>query len=97
MSGKQARGAQSFSYATSAMALSSNRAGAARALLAVVQQVYVEDVPTRRAEDLAPGPRLREHLQELDLPHLPGARRRRRVVPREAVGRRTVSLPVAGR
>ena len=46
----------------------------------------MEGVPTRRAEDLVPGPRLRGHLQEPDLPHLPGARRRRRVVPREAVG-----------
>jgi putative transposase len=46
-----------------------------QALLAVIQQAYIEGVSTRRVEDLVQSARLRRHLQERGLAYLSGARR----------------------
>ena len=68
-----------------------------RALLAVVQQAYVGGRFHPPCRGPRASPRLRGHLEEPGLAYLPGARWGGGPVPRQAAGRRAVSLPVAGR
>ena len=46
-----------------------------KALLAVIQQAYVEGVSTRRVDDLGEGTGMRGHLKEPGIAHLPWAGR----------------------
>ena len=78
-------------------ALLEPRRRAERALLAVVQQAYVEGVSTRRVDDLVRSLGCEGISQEPGVEDLRRARRRRRELPRAAARRRSVPLPLARR
>ena len=67
------------------------------ALLAVIQQAYVEGVSTRRVDDLVKALGVRGYLKEPGVPYLLRAGRGGGGLPGSAAGRRIISLPVAGR
>ena len=68
-----------------------------KALLAVIQQAYVEGVSTRRGGLSDQGPGLRRHLQQPGVAHLRATGRSGGEFPGSAPGRRSLPLRVAGR
>ena len=68
-----------------------------KALLAVIQQPYVEGVSTRRVDDLIKAPGLRRHLQQPGVAHLRATGRSGGEFPGSAPGRWSLPLRVAGR
>ena len=67
-----------------------------RALLAVIQQAYVEGVSTRRVDDLVKALGCEGISKSQVVAYLPGAGRGGGELPGSAAGRRTLPLPVAG-
>ena len=67
-----------------------------KALLAVIQQTYVEGVSTRRVDDFQ-GPGLRRYLQQPGVAHLRATGRSGGEFPGSSPGRRPLPLRLAGR
>ena len=68
-----------------------------RALLAVIQQAYVEGVSTRRVDDLVKALGCEGYFQEPGVAHLSGTGRGGGWLHGPSAGRWTLPLPVAGR